>query len=178
MTNRAPWCAPLAEHAPSESHGSDMHNSGSIANRCTSEMELLNDGRHGTACSSVAVPSRLATGSSNAATLAEFRVVVKDVIDIAGPTSNCNWAHMRLHKKAESCSPLVQKLLEANTPILGKTKLSPFLTREEASEAVDFQTSWNPRADGYQSTGGSSSGSAAAAAAYDWLDIAIGSDSK
>ncbi|UKZ82671.1 hypothetical protein TrVFT333_010465 [Trichoderma virens FT-333] len=32
------------------------------------------------------------------------------------------------------------------------------------------------RADGYQSSGGSSSGSASAIAAYDWLDVAIGTD--
>ena len=85
---------------------------------------------------------------------------------------------MRLHWANDKSAPLVEKLLEAGTPILGKTKLSPFLTREEPSEATDFQTAWNPRADGYQSAGGSSSGSAAAVAAYDWLDVSIGTDSK
>ena len=62
--------------------------------------------------------------------------------------------------------------------MLGKTRLSSFLSREEPSESVDFLTAWNPRADGYQSPGGSSSGSAAAVAAYDWVDIAIGTDSE
>ena len=37
---------------------------------------------------------------------------------------------------------------------------------------------WSPRADGFQSSGGSSNGSGAAIGAYEWLDIAIGSDSK
>lgn len=45
-------------------------------------------------------------------------------------------------------------------------------------EYIDYQAPWNPRADGYQSPGGSSSGSAAAIASYDWLDIAIGADSE
>lgn len=45
-------------------------------------------------------------------------------------------------------------------------------------EYVDYQAPWNPRGDQYQSTGGSSSGSAAAVAAYDLLDIAIGTDSR
>ena len=56
--------------------------------------------------------------------------------------------------------------------------LSMFLSREEPAESVDYQTAWNPRGDSYQGPGGSSSGSAAAVAAYDWLDIGIGTDSK
>ena len=51
-------------------------------------------------------------------------------------------------------------------------------SREDPTEAVDFQAPYNPRGDGYQSPVGSSSGSAAAIAAYDWLDFTIGSDSK
>ena len=53
-----------------------------------------------------------------------------------------------------------------------------FLSREEATESTDFQTAWNPRADGFQSPGGSSSGSAVAVAAYPWIDIGNGTDSK
>jgi Asp-tRNA(Asn)/Glu-tRNA(Gln) amidotransferase A subunit family amidase len=49
---------------------------------------------------------------------------------------------------------------------------------EEPTEYIDYQAPWNPRADRYQSPGGSSTGSASAIAAYDWLDIAIGTDSK
>jgi Asp-tRNA(Asn)/Glu-tRNA(Gln) amidotransferase A subunit family amidase len=62
--------------------------------------------------------------------------------------------------------------------ILSKTKLNSFGVWEEPTEYIDYQAPWNPRADGYQSPGGSSSGSAVAIAAYDWIDIAIGSDSK
>lgn len=49
---------------------------------------------------------------------------------------------------------------------------------EEPLECIDWPTPWNPRADGYQSPAGSSSDSGVAIAAYDWLDIAIGSDSQ
>ncbi|KAK4228636.1 amidase signature domain-containing protein [Podospora fimiseda] len=44
------------------------------------------------------------------------------------------------------------------------------------AQEVSAPSLWNPRGDGYQLTGGSSSGSAAAVAAYDFLDIAIGSN--
>ena len=60
----------------------------------------------------------------------------------------------------------------------GKTKMNSFANWEEPLEYVDYQAPWNPRADRYQSPGGSSSGSAAAIATYDWLDIAIGTDSE
>jgi Asp-tRNA(Asn)/Glu-tRNA(Gln) amidotransferase A subunit family amidase len=52
------------------------------------------------------------------------------------------------------------------------------IAREEPSDAVDFQTAFNPRGDGYQSPAGSSSGSAAAVASYGWLDCALGTDTS
>lgn len=52
------------------------------------------------------------------------------------------------------------------------------IAREEPADAVDFQTAFNPRGDGYQSPAGSSSGSAAAVAAYDWVDCALGTDTS
>lgn len=49
---------------------------------------------------------------------------------------------------------------------------------EHPTQSVDYQAPFNPRGDGYLIAGGSSGGSAAAIATYDWLDIAICSDSK
>jgi Asp-tRNA(Asn)/Glu-tRNA(Gln) amidotransferase A subunit family amidase len=49
---------------------------------------------------------------------------------------------------------------------------------EHPMQSVDYQAPFNPRADGYLITGGSSGGTAAAIAAYDWLDIALCSDSE
>jgi Asp-tRNA(Asn)/Glu-tRNA(Gln) amidotransferase A subunit family amidase len=43
---------------------------------------------------------------------------------------------------------------------------------------VDIHYPWNPRGDGYLTAASSSSGSAAAIAAYEWLDITIGSDTR
>ena len=46
------------------------------------------------------------------------------------------------------------------------------------TQSVDYQAPFNPRGDGYLIAGGSSGGNAAAIAAYDWLDLALCSDSK
>lgn len=62
--------------------------------------------------------------------------------------------------------------------VAGKTKMNSFGNWEEPLEYIDYQAPWNPRGDRYQSPGGSSSGSAVAVAAYDWLDLAIGTDSE
>ncbi|SPO03435.1 uncharacterized protein DNG_06118 [Cephalotrichum gorgonifer] len=52
------------------------------------------------------------------------------------------------------------------------------LIREEPMECVEFVAPFNPRGDGYQTPGGSSTGSCVALAAYPWLDITLGSDSQ
>ncbi|PQE06721.1 hypothetical protein CJF30_00008610 [Rutstroemia sp. NJR-2017a BBW] len=103
---------------------------------------------------------------------------LKDAFDLEGTKmSMWNRAYLELYPPAKSTAPSLQNVSEKGAWMLGKTKLSSVLSREEPSESVDFQTAWNPRGDGYQGPGGSSSGSAAAAAAYDWVDIAIGTDS-
>ena len=68
-------------------------------------------------------------------------------------------------------------MVDAGAILVGTTKLASFAATEEPTQYIDYQAPWNPRADGYQSPAGSSSGSGAAIGAYDWLDIAIGSDS-
>lgn len=90
----------------------------------------------------------------------------------------CNRAYLGLYPPARFTAPAIAGIISGGASILGKTKLSSFLSREEPSESVDFQTPWNPRGDGYQTPGGSSSGSGVATAAYDWVDIGIGTDSK
>lgn len=105
-------------------------------------------------------------------------MALKDAFDLEGvKMSMCNRAYLELYPPAVSTAPSLHTIIGNGASILGKTKLSSFLSREEPSESVDFQTSWNPRGDGYQGPGGSSSGSAAAVAAYDWVDIGIGTDS-
>ncbi|KAH8721516.1 amidase signature domain-containing protein, partial [Phaeosphaeriaceae sp. PMI808] len=107
------------------------------------------------------------------------RVAVKDAFDLAGvKTSMCNRAYFELYPPATHTAIAIAGLVERGIQILGKTKLSSFLSREEPSESVDYQAVWNPRGDSYQGPGGSSSGSAAAVAAYDWVDVGIGTDTN
>ncbi|KAH6990979.1 amidase signature domain-containing protein [Ilyonectria sp. MPI-CAGE-AT-0026] len=73
---------------------------------------------------------------------------------------------------------IVQSLVASGAHILGLTKLSSMIAREEPMDAVDYLTAFNPRADGYQSPAGSSSGSAAAVAAYDWVDCGVSTDTS
>ena len=93
-------------------------------------------------------------------------------------TSLCNRAYLDINEPAETTAPLVKALSQAGAQVIGMTKPSSLISREEPSEATDFQTAFNPRGDGYQSPAGSSSGSAVTVAAYDWVDIAIGTDSS
>jgi Asp-tRNA(Asn)/Glu-tRNA(Gln) amidotransferase A subunit family amidase len=126
---------------------------------------------------SAAAPSRmphLMEGGS----FAGLRIAVKDVFRVKGlKTSLCNKAYLEMSTPASSTAFLISRLLDGGSQLLGMTKLSSFAGREEPMEAVDYQSPFNPRGDKYQSPAGSSSGSAAAVAAYEWLDITIGTDS-
>ncbi|KAF2801512.1 amidase signature enzyme [Mytilinidion resinicola] len=141
--------------------------------------KLLNDGRHGWDCVSVAVPSRLCVHDPPRSPFEGARVALKDAFDVGGIwMSLCNKAYLELYPPAESTAPSLRNIIQGGASILGKSRLSSFLCREEPSESVDYQTAWNPRGDGYQGPGGSSSGSASAVGAYDWLDIGIGTDTN
>ena len=72
----------------------------------------------------------------------------------------------------------VTRLADAGAYIVGKAHLSSFAMMEDPTQSVDYQAPFNPRGDGYLIAGCSSGGSAAAVAAYDWLDIALCSDSE
>jgi Asp-tRNA(Asn)/Glu-tRNA(Gln) amidotransferase A subunit family amidase len=91
--------------------------------------------------------------------------------------SACNRAYYELSPPPLKTAACLQRLVDLGAVIVGTTKLASFAATEEPIECIDWQAPWNPRADGYQSPAGSSSGSGAAIAAYDWLDIGIGSDS-
>lgn len=131
---------------------------------------------------SFALPSRIKTGTGHepqSKSLAGWRILVKDNINLQGTkTSQGNKAYYDTYGPCTKNAPCIQKLVDKGAVIVGKTKMNSFANWEEPIEYVDYQAPWNPRGDGYQSMGGSSSGSAAAVAAYDWLDIAIGTDSR
>lgn len=105
---------------------------------------------------------------------------MKDIFQLQGlPGTICNKAWLELYRDSPPTrtAACIEKLTEMGVVVIGTTKLASFAATEEPVECVDYQAPWNPRADGYQSPAGSSSGSGAAIAAYEWLDIAIGSDS-
>ncbi|PQE05256.1 Amidase protein [Rutstroemia sp. NJR-2017a BVV2] len=82
---------------------------------------------------------------------------------------------LELYPPAKSTAPSLDNIIGNGAWMLGKTKLSSFLLRVKPSESVDFQTAWNPRGDGYQGHEVAVV-VAAATAAYDCVDIAIGTD--
>ena len=126
----------------------------------------------------VAVPSRLYYTKTADKPLAGVRLGIKDIFDIAGVRkSNGNRAWYHLYPPANETALVVQRLVNAGAVIVGKTKTSQFANGERpTADWVDQLSPFNPRGDGYQDPGSSSSGSAAGAAAYEWLDLTLGSD--
>lgn len=106
-------------------------------------------------------------------------IAIKDVFDIAGfPTTVSSKAYASLYGDAETTASLIDELTSAGAIIVGKTKTSQFASGENAIDWNDFQCPFNPRGDASFEPCCSSTGSAAAVAAYDWIDAAIGTDSK
>lgn len=126
----------------------------------------------------IAVPSRLYFTKTVEKPLAGVRLGIKDIYDIAGlRTSNGNRAWYHFYPPANKTALTVQRLIDAGAIIVGKMKTSQFANGEVATaDWVDYHEPFNPRGDGYQDSSSSSSGPGAGAAAYDWLDLTLGSD--
>ncbi|KAF2764512.1 glutamyl-tRNA amidotransferase [Teratosphaeria nubilosa] len=126
----------------------------------------------------VAVPSRLYFTKTTEKPLAGVRLGVKDIFDVAGVrTSNGNRAWYHLYPPATAHAFPVQRLVDAGAIVVGKMKTSMFANGEAATaDWVDYHSAFNPRGDGYQDSGSSSSGPAAGAASYEWLDLTIATD--
>lgn len=139
-------------------------------------MDASSPGRH----LAVAVPSRLYYPPSVEKPLNGLRVAVKDNIDLRGVrTSGSSRSYFNTYLAAEISAPAIQKLIDLGAIVVGKTGLSQFADAEDPTgDYIDYHCTFNPRGDGYRSPGGSSSGSGAVVAAYEWLDLAIGTDSK
>lgn len=96
---------------------------------------------------SAAVPSRLSSGHKH------LRIAVKDLFRLDGlKTSLCNSSYYQLSTPASETATVVQRLVDCGHHILGLTKLSSMIAREEPLDAVDFQTAFNPRGDGCKLT--------------------------
>lgn len=124
------------------------------------------------------VPSRLFSAPRNKSKpLSGLRFAVKDVIDIEGvPTTNCCHAYAELYGVAKTTAPIVRQLIDKGAIPVCKARTVQFASGSHPMDWIDWQCSFNPRGDGYQSPSMSSAGSAAAVAGYDWIDFAIGTD--
>uniref|UniRef100_A0A8H7K2H6 Amidase domain-containing protein n=1 Tax=Bionectria ochroleuca TaxID=29856 RepID=A0A8H7K2H6_BIOOC len=117
------------------------------------------------------------TDNETQSALRGLRIAVKDNYHIQGiKTSLGNRAYFNLYPTQNATAKVVSKLIDQGAHIVGKAHLSSFAMMEHPTQSVDYQAPFNPRGDGYLITGGSSGGSAAATAAYEWIDIAICSD--
>ena len=127
---------------------------------------------------SIAVPSRLYFNRNDRYPLAGLRIAVKDNTDLSGiRTGGASRCYTKLHGPRKESAPAIQRLLDLGAIAIGKTKTTQFADTEwTTGDWVDFHPPFTPRADGYQSPSGSSAGSGAAVAAYDWLDVATGTD--
>jgi hypothetical protein len=127
---------------------------------------------------SIGVPSRLYSTKTAEKPLAGVRIAVKDIFDVAGMKTGCgSRAYYSLYPEANATGVAMQRLLDAGAVFVGKTKTSQFANGESAtSDWVDYHSPFNPRGDGYQQTSSSSAGSGSAMGTYEWLDLAIGSD--
>ncbi|PKY02366.1 putative amidase [Aspergillus campestris IBT 28561] len=126
----------------------------------------------------VAVPSRLYSTPTREQPLAGLRVGVKDIFHIKGlRTSGGSRSYYFLYGRQNVTASSIQRLIDLGAVVVGKTGTVQFSTGDRpTADWVDFHCPFNPRGDGYQAPGGSSSGSGAAIASYEWLDLAVGSD--
>ena len=131
----------------------------------------------GASAMTVGVPSRLYYTQTEEKPLAGLRVCVKDIYDIKGvKTGGGSRAYYDLYPPADATAPVVQRLIDAGAIVVGKVKTTQFAGPENAQDAIDYQAPFNPRGGGYQQVGSSSSGPGSAIASYDWIDLALGSD--
>ncbi|KAF4334852.1 glutamyl-tRNA(Gln) amidotransferase subunit A [Fusarium beomiforme] len=131
----------------------------------------------GSSSVTIGVPSRLYYTPSDAYPLAGVRIGAKDIYDVSGlKTGAGSRAYYDIYPEANVTAPAVQRLLDAGAVLVGKMKTTQFAAPENARDAIDYPAPFNPRGDGYQEVGSSSSGAGAGVASYHWLDLALGSD--
>ncbi|KAK4696739.1 hypothetical protein P7C71_g1241, partial [Lecanoromycetidae sp. Uapishka_2] len=78
--------------------------------------ELLNDGKHGWQCSSVAVPTRMSNATGKP--FEGWRIALEDAFDVTGlRTSMCNRAYLDLYPPATSTAPAIKILIDGGASI-------------------------------------------------------------
>ncbi|KAJ7224571.1 amidase signature domain-containing protein [Mycena pura] len=132
----------------------------------------------GSSSLTIGVPSRLYFTKTAAKPLAGVRIGIKDIYQLAGVKSSYgNRAYYNLFPANVVTGTAVQRLIDAGAQIVGSQKTSQFANGAMATaDWVDYHSPFNPRGDGYQDPATSSAGAGASIGSYDWLDIALGSD--
>ncbi|CAO2652731.1 Nn.00g021420.m01.CDS01 [Neocucurbitaria sp. VM-36] len=134
----------------------------------------------GTRLPAIIVPSKIGSvlAAEDAGPLAGLRFAVKDIFHVKGlKTSGGSRAYYQVYGPQNYTTETVEKSLAGGAQLIGKTRTIAFaLGAPNNGKEIDYLDPWNPRGDGYLTTGGSSSGSGSAATAYDWVDFTIGSD--
>jgi Asp-tRNA(Asn)/Glu-tRNA(Gln) amidotransferase A subunit family amidase len=127
----------------------------------------------------IPVPSRHYFPSpSTERPLSGVRTGVKDIYDLKGTKTGAgSRAYFETYPPTNQTAPSVQRLVDLGAVVVGKLKTTQFASSERpTADMVDYMAPWNPRGDEYQNPSASSSGAGAALAAYDWLDMAVASD--
>lgn len=109
--------------------------------------------------------------------LSSLRITIKDIFALAPFCKSLgSRGYLATYPPASHTAPAIQALLDRGAQLVGLSHMCALVLSQEPTQSVDFPAPFNPRADGYQSPSGGSSGQASAVAAYEWLDVAIGSD--
>lgn len=96
----------------------------------------------------VAVPAR--APRTDLRPLQGLRFAVKDVYPLRGlKTSLCNTAYLNISQPSDITAMVVRNMVAAGSHVLGMTKLSSMIGKEEPAEATDYHAPFNPRGDGY-----------------------------
>ncbi|KAF4554650.1 Amidase-like protein 1 [Elsinoe fawcettii] len=147
---------------------------------CFRSFEQVPASGHDFRAPSLAIPLRYGgheSLTSHVQSLYGLRVAIKDNFAVAGCcTSLCNRAYWSTQPIQKTNAALVTRLIEAGAKIVGKTHMSGLTMLEHPTQSGDYQAPFNPRGDGRLIPSGSSSGSACAVSSYEWIDLAIGSD--
>jgi Asp-tRNA(Asn)/Glu-tRNA(Gln) amidotransferase A subunit family amidase len=110
-----------------------------------------------------------------------IRIAIQDNYYIGGTriTLGSRSEFSRTYASKSETTDLVPLLEEVGATVIGKTICSALSIIDNPTQKGDYQIPLNPRGEEDSLiAGGSSGGSAAAVAAYDWLNLAICSDSK
>lgn len=126
----------------------------------------------------IGVPSRVYYTKTAEKPLAGVRIGIQDIYVVAGVRPSFgNRAFHNIYMAGNASATAVQRLIDAGAQIVGLQKTSQFASGERAtSEWVDYHAPFNPRGDGYQDSSSSSAGAGSSIASYEWLDLALGTD--